>query len=67
MVPLDNANVKLSEKAVYEKIVTENCRPVMPSTIPEAIVSILTKAWSTNPADRVSCEELLTEIEKQKR
>ena len=65
MVPFDERNIKLSEKTVYDKLVTENYRPSLPNSIPEGIIEVLGKAWSTNPVDRVSCEQLLIAIEKQ--
>jgi hypothetical protein len=64
-VPLDEAKIKLCEKNVYDQLVTENYRPHLPNTIPEGIVQVVSKAWSTKPSDRVSCDQLLQVIEKE--
>lgn len=63
VVPLDEANVKLSEATAYKKLVDENWRPSFPPTVPQPLVDVLNKAWHTDPSARATCEDILNVIE----
>jgi serine/threonine protein kinase len=55
--------LRVSEAALVEQIVT-GARPVLPSTMDEAVAGIIRRCWSVNPGDRDTFDEVWRDLER---
>ncbi|KAI9100380.1 kinase-like domain-containing protein [Phlyctochytrium arcticum] len=44
------------------KVLLENARPVIPAYVPEQLTKIMTACWATNPEERPTFDEILTDL-----
>jgi len=57
-IPLDELLRSSSPEQCYHYLVNENCRPILPDSIPLAFRNILTLAWNSDPDSRPTCADI---------
>jgi len=62
-LPLEEIFTNSSEAEIFHYLVVDNKRPELPAHLPEALTSIITRAWDSDATLRPSAAEIITVLE----